>query len=74
VLARVSVTRVGTMSSRRMISLSSDSIMEEHFRDTRARAWAYVFDCHCKKEATRPGSPDDAKEIKNGSRQQQYTG
>jgi hypothetical protein len=53
-----------------MTRLSSDSIMEEHFRDTRARAWAFVFDCYRKKEAaTSPVSrPVDAKEIKNDSR------
>jgi hypothetical protein len=73
VLARVSVTRVGTMSSRRMISLSSDSIMEEHFRDTRARAWAYVFDCHCKKEATRPGSPDGTKSKEDSANEHRST-
>jgi hypothetical protein len=53
-----------------MTRLSSGSIMEEHFRDTRARAWAFVFDCYLKKEAaTSPVSrPGDAKEIKNDSR------
>jgi len=30
--------------------------------------YRYIIDCHVKKEATRPGSPDDAKEIKNVSR------
>jgi hypothetical protein len=40
-----------------------------------ANVYKFVLDCHAKKEATRPGSPDDAKEkIRNGSRQQQYTG
>jgi len=40
-----------------------------------ANVYKFVLDCRTKKEATRPGSPDDAKEkIKNGSRQQQYTG
>jgi hypothetical protein len=38
-----------------------------------ANIYKFVLDCHTKKEATRPGSPDDAKEIKNGSRQQKYT-
>jgi hypothetical protein len=39
-----------------------------------ANVYRFVLDCHAKEEATRPGSPDDAKEIKNDSRQQQYTG
>ncbi len=29
--------------------------------DSRARAWAFVFECHAKKEATHPGSPEDAE-------------
>jgi hypothetical protein len=51
------------MSSTRMTRLSSGSIKSEHFRDTRARAWAFVFDCYRKKEAaTSPVSrPDDAR-------------
>lgn len=31
----------------------------------RARAWAFIFDCHAKKKATRPGRPDDAEESKD---------
>jgi hypothetical protein len=54
------------MSSGRIISRSlSETTVEQ---EARARAWAYVFDCYCKKEATRPGGPDAAKEIKNDSR------
>ena len=37
---------------------------------TLANIYKFVLDCHAKKEATRPGSPDDAKEIKNDSRHQ----
>ena len=37
----------------------------EETRNIRARAWAFVFDCHEKKKATRPGGPDDAEESKN---------
>ena len=33
-----------------------------------ANIYKFVLDCHAKNEATRPGSPDDAKEIKNDSR------
>jgi hypothetical protein len=52
------------MSSGRIISRSlSETTVEQE-----ARARAYVFDCYCKKEATRPGGPDAAKEIKNDSR------
>ena len=29
---------------------------------TLAAVYKFVLDCHAKKEATRPGSPDDAKE------------
>ena len=35
---------------------------------TLASVYRFVLDCHAKKEATRPGSPDAAKEIKNDSR------
>ena len=38
-----------------------------------ANIYRFALDCHAKNEATRPGSPDDAKEIKNDSRQQKYT-
>jgi hypothetical protein len=54
------------MSSARIISRSLSETTAE--REARARAWAYVFDCYRKKEATRPGGPDAAKEIKNDSR------
>jgi hypothetical protein len=54
------------MSSARIISRSPSETTAE--QEARARAWAYVFDCYCKKEATRPGGPDAAKEIKNDSR------
>ena len=37
---------------------------------TLANVYKFVLDCHAKKEATRPGSPDDAKEIKDDSRHQ----
>ena len=42
----------------------------EYARNTRARAWAYVFDCYYrKKEATRLGSPDDAeRSLNDGAR------
>lgn len=43
--------------------------------DTRARAWAYVFDCYRKKEAaTSPVSrPDDRKGLKNDPARLKYT-
>jgi hypothetical protein len=55
------------VSSAGMISRSTSETTAE--QEARARAWAYVFDCYCKQEATRPGGPDAAKEIKNDSRQ-----
>ena len=30
-------------------------------RDIRARAWAFVFDCHAKKEAAPESRPEDAE-------------
>jgi hypothetical protein len=45
----------------------SDSTSEQA-RDARAQAWAFAFETFRKQEATRPGSPDAAKEIKNDSR------
>jgi hypothetical protein len=58
------------MSSARITySQRSDAAPElEMFRDARAAAWRYALDClaenrPAKKKATRPGGPDDAKEI-----------
>jgi hypothetical protein len=34
-----------------------------------ANVYRFILDNHAKKEATRPGSPDDAKEIEYVSRQ-----
>lgn len=49
------------MATRADITLTpATSIPPEQARDARARAWAFVFDCH-KKKATRPGGPDDAR-------------
>jgi hypothetical protein len=45
-------------SSRAVTRLSSETNPQQ---DARARAWAYVFDCYRKKEATRPGGPNDAE-------------
>jgi hypothetical protein len=39
-----------------------------------ACVYKFVLDCRARKEATRPGSSDDAKGSKHGSRQQHYTG
>jgi hypothetical protein len=38
----------------------------EQARDARARAWAFVFECHARKEGALPGAPDARKES-NGS-------
>jgi hypothetical protein len=35
-------------------------ITPEQARDIRARAWRFVFDCSWKREAARPGGPNDA--------------
>jgi hypothetical protein len=47
-------------------------IPPEQARDARARVWAYVFECYSRREMQKGGPttsrPDDAKEIKNGSR------
>jgi hypothetical protein len=58
---------VKTELLRITVRTHSDST-SEHARDARAQAWAFVFECFHKKEATRPGSPDAAKEVKNDSR------
>jgi hypothetical protein len=55
------------MSSARIISRSPSATTAE--QEACAGAWAYVFECYRKKEATRPGGSDAAKEIKNDSRQ-----
>jgi hypothetical protein len=47
------------MSNLRVIHPTSVSITPEQARDARARAWAYIFDCHAKKKTARPGGPDD---------------
>ena len=47
------------MHSPRKATTSRPSVTPEYAREARARAWAYAFDCYRKKEATRPGSPDD---------------
>jgi hypothetical protein len=39
----------------------------------RLAALRFVLDCHERKEATGPGSPDDAKEIKNDSRHEHHS-
>ena len=50
------------MSSARMTRLSSDSITSEHFRDTRARAWAFVFQCwQGKQMTTEPAAEPDSR-------------
>ena len=51
-------------SPRANLALRPDTTPDQA-RDARARAWAFVFDCHAKKKATRPGGPDDAEESKN---------
>ncbi len=38
-----------------------------------AALYKFCLESHAKKEATRPGSPDDAKEIKNVSRHKHHS-
>ncbi len=59
------------MSSPRPTCVSPGSIAPEPARETRARAWAFVFDCYRKKEAaTSPERrPDDAeRSLNDGAR------
>ena len=46
---------------------ATPDITEEQARDARARAWAFIFDCHAKKKAARPGGPDDGTKSKEDS-------
>ena len=56
------------MSSPRIIyAQRSDATSEDEVAALR-NIYRFIIDCHAKKEATRRGSPDDAKEIKNVSR------
>ena len=55
------------MSSSRILGASHAVISNQHAREARARAWAYVFDCYRKKEAARPGGPDDGTKSKEDS-------
>ncbi len=38
-----------------------------------ANVYRFILDCHAKKEAAPASRPDDAKEIKNVSRHNEYT-
>ena len=49
-----------------LVKHSSD-ITPEQARDARACAWAFIFDCHAKKKAARPGDLDAGKEINERS-------
>jgi hypothetical protein len=55
------------VDSTRSAQRSHGTVTAGQVCDTRARAWAFVFDCYRKKEAaTSPGSrPDDAKGSKH---------
>jgi hypothetical protein len=58
------------MSSPRSVRNASSSVRSEHVRNTRARAWAFVFDCyHRKQEAAPESRPDDAeRSLNDGAR------
>ena len=53
------------MSNSRTVLASRSDLTPEQASDARGRAWAFVFECHAKKKAARPGGPDDAEEPKN---------
>ena len=50
------------MSNRDALSHALLVVTPEQARDIRARAWSFAFRCwQEKKEATRPGGPDDVR-------------
>jgi hypothetical protein len=49
----------------RIIAKHAPGISPKEARDCRALAWQFVFACHAKKKAARPGGPDDAEELRN---------
>ena len=51
----------------RTVLRASPGTTPKQARDTRARAWAYIFDCHVKKKAARPGGLDDGTKSKEDS-------
>ena len=53
------------MASPHITVKATSSITEEQACDARAQAWTFIFSCHAKKEAARPGGPDNTKESKN---------
>jgi hypothetical protein len=59
-------------SSRIAYAMRSDATAEGELAALK-NIYRYIIDCHVKKEATRPGSPDDAKEIKNDSRHEHHS-
>lgn len=55
------------MSRVRVTHVTRPGITSEQARDARARTWAFVFNCHAKRMATRPGGHDAGKEINERS-------
>ena len=55
------------IDSRRLAVHPQPHRTSDQARDTRARAWAFVFECYHKKEGSRPGAPDAGKEINERS-------
>ncbi len=51
-------------------------ITSEQTRDSRARAWAFAFDCYSMKKGSRPGAPEDEKErsVHDSLASENYTG
>jgi hypothetical protein len=55
------------MDSSHPISHSSLESNPHQDARARARAWAYVFDCYRKKEATGAGGPNDGTKSSKGN-------
>ncbi len=54
-------------NTTRVMFRPAPGITAEQAKDARARAWEFIFDCHAKKMATRPGGHDAGKEINERS-------
>ena len=58
------------MSSSRLSYATHPDTPAEAELSVLANVYRFALDCRARKEATRPGSPDDAKEIRNDARHQ----
>ncbi len=56
------------MNSARIVHGSTSGMMPEHARDSRARAWMYLFSVYeAKKKATPASGPDDGTKVRKDS-------